>query len=225
MSRGTWLVVQHVRSEGPGLFGAVAAERGITLRTVLVSAGDPVPERVDDVDGLLVLGGPMAAWEDDRLPALRAERALLASATHAGLPVLGICLGAQLLAAALGARVWRGDTPEVGPGEVTVTADDPVLGPAGTTLPVLHWHHDTFDVPEGASLLASSRLYPGQAFRVGDRAYGLQFHLEPDAATVERWRRHLPPDAVPSPAELDRIGAAGRAVFGRLLDRCAAPAA
>ncbi len=111
-----------------------------------------------------------------------------------GLPVLGVCLGAQLLAAALGARVSRGHAPEVGAGHVRLTAEgarDPALGVGGDPLPVLHWHGDSFDLPDGAVLLASSGAHPHRAFRVGP-ALGLQFHVEMDAAAVEAARPHLP---------------------------------
>jgi GMP synthase (glutamine-hydrolysing) len=127
--------------------------------------------------------------------------------------VLGVCLGAQLLAAALGATVSRGEAPEVGFGHVGLTdhgLHDAVLGGAGPRLPVLHWHADTFTLPPGAVSLASSPAYVNQAFRVGRRAYGLQFHLEVDAALLDGFAAHLPRDV-----HLDRERAAAVEAAGR----------
>ena len=112
----------------------------------------------------------MSAGDSSGHPHLVAERELIGHAVGAGVPVLGVCLGAQLLASACGAEVFRGEHPEVGVGEVELTPDgqrDPVLGPAGSPLPVLHWHADTFVLPPGAIRLARSYRYPNQAFRIG----------------------------------------------------------
>jgi GMP synthase (glutamine-hydrolysing) len=134
--------------------------------------------------GLVVLGGPMGVGEIEAHPHLRAEIDLLAAVVAADVPILGVCLGAQLLACALGAEVLPSATPEVGLGSVSPTPAgerDVVLGPGGRRVPVLHWHNDTFTLPPGAKLLASSDECANQAFRVG-RAYGLQFHVELDVA-------------------------------------------
>jgi len=168
-----WVAVQHVPYETPGLIAAEAARREIDLRVCHPYRGERLP-RLDELDalgGLVVMGGPMGVGEVSEYPWLAGELELLAAAVAAGLPVLGVCLGAQLLAAALGARVYRGERPEIGSGTVSLTADgraDPVLGAAGLAeLPVVHWHQDTFDLPPGAVLLAGSALYTHQAFRVG----------------------------------------------------------
>jgi len=131
-------------------------------------------------------------------------------------------LGAQLLAKALGARVFPGHGPEIGFGLVHLTPEgnnDPVLGPDGPSVPVFHWHGDTFELPAGASLLASSREYCHQAFRFGHSSYGFQFHVEPNASTWTAWRPHLPA-AVVSDAreEISRIEEVGRKVIARFLD-------
>jgi GMP synthase (glutamine-hydrolysing) len=167
--------------------------------------GDPLPP-VDEIDGLIVMGGPMGA--DD----VRDEWPLVAAAVQRGLPVLGVCLGAQVLAAALGGRVYRGPQPEVGHGSVRVLIDDPVLGPRGP-LAVFHWHRDTFDPPPGAVHLAASDLYEQQAFRFGLSAYGLQFHLEVDDALAEAWRPHLPAGVEIEPPP----PSTGRAILGKFL--------
>jgi GMP synthase (glutamine-hydrolysing) len=135
--------------------------------------------------------------------------------------VLGICLGAQLVASALGAPVTRGPRLEVGPGAVELTdagRRDPVLGAAGDVLPVLHWHGDTFEPPRGAVNLARSDRYENQAFRLGERVLALQFHLELDRDLAEAMRPHLPEGAELGEdlrAEIERVG---RRVLGAFLD-------
>ncbi|TMQ57248.1 MAG: type 1 glutamine amidotransferase [Candidatus Eisenbacteria bacterium] len=184
-----WALIQHVPSEGPGLIASEAASRGIPLDVRRMFAGDPLPAP-GEIAGLVVMGGPMAANDDAAFPNLARERDLLAGAARAGIPVLGICLGAQLLAAALGGRVSRGLKEEIGFGEVTLTEEgsrDPILGRGARSVPVFQWHGDTFDLPKGAVLLASSPGYPNQAFRLGDRVYGFQFHVEADRDLLDAW--------------------------------------
>ena len=198
------MALQHVDEEGPGLIATAMRERGVTLEVVAMDEPLPAPA---DLDCLVVLGGPMAAY--DGTPRMSEERALIAGAVEAGVPVLGVCLGAQLLASALGARVYPGDAgPEEGLGSVELTPagrEDPVLRGLGDTLAVVHWHGDTFDLPPGAAHLARSERYPQQAYRVGARAYGLQFHVEVDDALWGGWRDRLergPADAVALQASL-----------------------
>ncbi|MFL6136641.1 MAG: type 1 glutamine amidotransferase [Frankiaceae bacterium] len=212
----SFALVQHVPDEGPGLVAHAARRAGVDLLRVRAWAGDPLPA-LSEVDGVVVLGGPMAASDDDGHPCLKRERDLLAAAVAAGKPVLGICLGAQLIAAALGARLRLRAVDEIGPTEVRLTeegAADPVVGggaPEPGTLPVLQWHTDTFELPPGAVLLASSDACAHQAFRVGERAYGLQFHVEIDPSLVAK----LPGEATPTAAEVDRIERAGQAILDR----------
>ena len=147
----TWAILQHVAHEGPGAILRVLAERGEVADVVRLDLGERLPP-VDSLGGLIVLGGPMGVHDDDQYPWLAAERVLMRSAVGARLPVLGVCLGAQQLAAALGADVTTGPAEEVGAGWVELTADgrrDPVLGPeynglSGTSVPCVHWHQDTF---------------------------------------------------------------------------------
>ncbi|RBQ20989.1 type 1 glutamine amidotransferase [Spongiactinospora rosea] len=216
-----WLVVQHIDFEGPGGIASVAAERGVVLETRKPYLGDALPT-VDEIDGLVVMGGPMGALDDDDHPHLATERALLAEAVKRGMPVLGVCLGAQLMAAALGAEILQGPAPEIGLGTVSLTEDglrDPVFGPVGRLLPVFHWHGDTFTAPPGTVRLAQSANYANQAFRAGDRAYGLQFHVELDGGLRDAVTPHLPEDVKLDPGEADVVEQTGRALLGRLLDR------
>jgi GMP synthase (glutamine-hydrolysing) len=167
----------------------------------------------------------MGACDDLHHPHLIRERRLLADAVRLGKPVLGVCLGAQLLAAALGAIVVRGPEHEIGFGEVELTPaglEDPILGPEGRRLPVFNWHHDTFDLPSGAVNLASSPLYQRQAFRVGERAYGLQFHIELNDRAIEAIRPELPPGVRLDQAAQAEVASAGRRVFGRWWDEVSA---
>jgi GMP synthase-like glutamine amidotransferase len=221
-----WAVLQHVPFEGPGLIATVARERGMDLAVVRLDRGEGLPA-VTELSGLVAMGGPMGVRDGAEHAWLAGERALLAMAVARGLPVLGVCLGSQQLAVALGAEVRRGPEPEIGLGAVELTPEgraDPVLGPAAdgaADLPVVHWHGDTFDVPPGAAWLASSDRYPNQAFRAGRRAYGLQFHVEVDAALAEGWAPHLPPGVEidePGRAEVER---AGRGVLERFFDATA----
>jgi GMP synthase (glutamine-hydrolysing) len=220
-----WVLLQHVAYEGPGLIAPVAAAAGVELSTRRLYLGEPVPgpDQLADIGGLIVMGGPMSVWHDRDFAHLSAERALLTAALAADLPVLGVCLGAQLLAAAAGARVWLGTAgAEIGLGSVDLTADgrrDPVLGPAGLALPVVHWHGDTFELPTGATHLATTSRYAAQAFRLGRCAYGLQFHVEIDPAAANEMQPHLPDGVVLERRHLALVTRAGTAVLRRFFGR------
>jgi GMP synthase (glutamine-hydrolysing) len=144
--------------------------------------------------------------------------------------VLGVCLGAQQLAAALGASVTTGPAPEVGLGRVELTGPgrlDPVMGPeygglSSTSIPCVHWHQDTFDLPEGAVHLAATPRFPHQAFRWGDRAYGLQFHVEADRPLAEGWKPFLPSGTTLDRDGLAEITTVGRRLLGRFVERSTA---
>jgi GMP synthase (glutamine-hydrolysing) len=208
-----WVAIQHVPFEGPGLIAQAASRRDLELRICHLYQGEPLPSP-EDLDGLVVMGGPMGVSDVAEHPHLDLETELITAMVHAGRPVLGVCLGAQLMAHSLGASVYRGEQAEIGFGTVSLTPagrEDPVLGSLGTEiLPVMHWHQDTFDLPENASLLAHSEIYAHQAFRVGKHAYGLQFHLEVDRDLADAWREHLPAGVTLADSARSQAEAIGR---------------
>lgn len=177
----SWLVLRHAQAEGLGLLGNALREVGIHHRYLDHGRGEPLPRDLRGVGGLIILGGPQAAYDLDRHPFLRAEVALIERALTAGRPVLGICLGAQLIAQTLGARVYAGEKREVGWAPVTLTddgLDDPLFVGGDESLTVFHLHGDTYELPPDARNLARTPAYEQQAFRWGEVVYGFQFHLE-----------------------------------------------
>jgi GMP synthase (glutamine-hydrolysing) len=182
------VAIRHVAFEDLGSFEQVLEERGLDVAYVDAGQG----RLLEQVEGhspqlLIILGGPMGACETAAYPFLEEELALIRARLAGEEPVLGICLGAQLIAAALGAEVYPAEAKEIGWGAVELSeagADSPV---AELTAPVLHWHGDTFDLPTGATHLASTPVCGNQAFAVGRRALGLQFHVEVLGAAIESW--------------------------------------
>ncbi|MHB1066252.1 MAG: type 1 glutamine amidotransferase [Candidatus Nanopelagicales bacterium] len=195
-SRPVVLAIQNDPTDPPLLVGEWLEEDGLRVVVVLACLGEPVPTSVPDgVHGLLPLGGAMGAHDDHVAPWLADERALLADAVNTGVPVLGLCLGGQLLAAATGGRVTLGPATEVGVVPVRRTAEglvDRVMSQArpslGADIPAAQWHQDNIvELPDGAVLLLTNDECPVQGFRVGDSAYGLQLHPEVDAETFASW--------------------------------------
>ncbi len=185
----SWIVLRHAAAEGLGLLANTLRDFGIHHRTLDGARGDPLPRDLRGVGGLIVLGGPMGAYEADRYPFLKAEYDLIDRALTAGRPVLGFCLGAQMIAHVLGAKVSPGPKREVGWAEITLTddgKDDPLLVGAEERITVFHLHGDTYELPPDATNLATSALYEQQAFRLGDFVYGFQFHLEFTEAIIQR---------------------------------------
>jgi GMP synthase (glutamine-hydrolysing) len=210
------LVLQHIACEPPAAYEDELRAWKLDLHRVEIDEGDPLPDW-RGFAGIIAMGGPMGAYDDERLPWLTAEKQLIGEAVRAGLPYWGVCLGSQLLAASLGARVYQGPAAEVGVLPVlttTAAAEDPVFAVAPSEFLALQWHADTFTLPEGAVQLARSDAYEQQAF-VFRRAYGLQFHLEIDAALATAWgdvpayaqslRELLGPDALPTLVEQVRL--------------------
>jgi GMP synthase (glutamine-hydrolysing) len=184
----TILVLQHADCEPPGVYEDEMRERGIPIHRVLVCDGGELPDW-HDFAGIVAMGGAMGSYEDEAYPWLAAERRLIGEAVRAGKPYWGVCLGAQLLAASLGATVSPGPAPEVGVLPVHLTAaatEDPVFAGMPATFSTLQWHGDTYELPEGAVRLAGSELYEQQAYVLGS-AYALQFHLEVDSKLAAQW--------------------------------------
>jgi len=177
------LCLQHVPFEGPGVFQPYLEKRGFTLRRILVpSEGIPL----DIPDFLLVMGGPMSVNDSD--PWIGEELAFIRLIIEAEVPVVGVCLGSQFMAKALGGQVNPGPRLEIGPVSISLTVEedtDPVFGTFPPTLDVFQWHGEGLTLPPGAILLGSSEHYPVQAFRFEKRAYGLLFHLELETEGVE----------------------------------------
>jgi GMP synthase-like glutamine amidotransferase len=195
----TCLVVEHAAAESSYAIGEAVRSAGVSLERCRVHAGEGPPRDAAGCDGLIVMGGPMSAGSDAGFATRRAEVALIEDAMVRGIPVLGVCLGAQLLAVAAGAAVYPGARGlEVGWAPITLSPgadDDPLFAGLPPSWTVLHWHGDTFDLPQGAVHLASSERYTNQAFRFGGNAWGVQFHIEVDRAAVEAFALAFPDEA------------------------------
>lgn len=184
------LVFQHVAHEILGTFHPLLKEAGFRIRYANFGR-EPHPDvDVKKYDGLIILGGPMGVYEASEFPHLHYEMKCIREAVERHKPVLGICLGAQLIACALGAAVTRAQETEIGWYDVHLTPEgqaDPILGGLAPTEKIFQWHGDTFEIPPGAVWLARSARCPHQAFRYRDNVYGFQFHLEVDEPMIERW--------------------------------------
>lgn len=204
----TVVVLQHVAVEGPGRIADALDRAGRSWRTIHLHDGTPVPASPADIDGLVVMGGPMSATDTDRFPYLSDETTLIGDCLAADIPVLGVCLGAQLLATTLGADVRPGPSLELGWLPVTLSpdaADDALLARPPRTFDALHWHGDLIDLPIGAVHLASSEQTEVQAFRHGRSAYGLLFHLEADVAQVAAMAHAFPHDVQDAGVDVDDL--------------------
>jgi GMP synthase (glutamine-hydrolysing) len=184
----TVYALQHLAAEPLGVIGDALEAGGVDAEYVRLFEGEPVPDDMQDAAGLVVMGGSMSAYEQDKYAFLSREIRLIEAALKAEKPVLGICLGSQLLATALGAEVRKGNRKEIGWFPVTLTeaaAVDPVFHGLERSFTAYHWHGDVFDLPAGAIALASSAQTQLQAFAYEERAYGLLFHLEATQKIVE----------------------------------------
>jgi GMP synthase-like glutamine amidotransferase len=227
------LAIVYQRDAGPGVFADAIADRGAALDAWMRAEASTPPADPAGYDAVLCLGGAMHADQEDRHPWLREDKAMLAELLARGVPLLGVCLGGQLLADAAGASPRRSPEPEIGWREVTLTADganDPLMAPLAPGFEAFEWHSYEFPLPAGASRLAESAACL-QAARVGEVAWAIQFHAEVSAVDVEAWiddyrsdedavRIGLDPDALRAETR-SRIGAwneLGRGLCGRFLD-------
>ena len=184
------LVFQHDPFEDLGFFAEVLQNQGTSFRTIRLFHGEVPAEDWEQTSALIILGGPMSASDEEQYPFLRWEKTIIRAAIDEAVPLLGVCLGAQLIAAALGVPVYHGSVKEIGWYPISITPHgqvDSSLGYIPESAVVFQWHGDGFDLPTGAQRLASSVYYENQAFRLGKNIYGLQFHLEMTAEMIERW--------------------------------------
>lgn len=195
--------LQHVPFEGPGAFAASLKQRNVELRPVLVPR-DGLPDNPGDL--LIVMGGPMSVNDPD--PWIAEETAFIRRAMQAGVPTLGVCLGSQFMAKALGATVQPGHGVEIGMTAIQLTEEgrkDPVFGALPPSMDVFQWHGEGYDCPPGAVTLASSELFPVQAFRSDTRAYGLLFHMEMDQLGMEALCRECADDVTRGHQTVDEL--------------------
>jgi len=186
------LVFRHVAYEILGTLDPLLKDAGFRIKYVNFERHPDAEPSLEGYDGLIVLGGPMNVDEVDKYHNLKTEVKIIREAVKKGLPILGICLGSQLLAKALGAKVRKNPEKEIGWYEVSPTKKgqkDPLISNFMQEEKIFQWHGDTFELPDGAKLLASSPLCKNQAFRYGENVYGFQFHLEVDTPMIERWLR------------------------------------
>lgn len=197
------LIIKNIITEGPGTIEIFLRGEDIPFRIVEISSGE-APPPLEGFDFLVVMGGPMGVYELDRYPHLVIESRIIREAINRDMRVIGICLGSQMIAHCLGAKVYPGHEKEIGWYHIELTGDGlkdslmrrlathPRVGDFWRRFKVFHWHGDTFDLPLGAVLLASSELYKNQAFKYGDKVYGFQFHLEVTKDMLLEWFKDMP---------------------------------
>lgn len=184
------LIIKHIDIEGPGTFGDFLIQKGEPFRVIELGAGEKLPSSFSGVKAVVVLGGPMNVYEEDKYPFLKEENAFIQRVLDAEIPYFGICLGSQLLAKAAGSRVVRSPVKEIGWYNVRLTADgktDPLFKGFREDEEIYHWHGDMFEIPQNGALLATANGCPHQAFRVGKNAYGIQFHVEVTDKSIKEW--------------------------------------
>lgn len=182
-------IIKHIECEGPGTLGEFFEKAGIKTKIVELGKGEPLP-KADRCDAVISLGGPMNVYEEDKYPFLKDEDKFVKEIIIKGIPFLGICLGGQILAKALNARIKKAPHKEIGWYFVSLNRkgyDDPLFKNLYNELSVFQWHEDTFEIPEKGVLLAESKICENQAFRYGKNAYGLQFHIEVTPLIIDKW--------------------------------------
>lgn len=226
----TVLAIRHIHFEDLGTLEPLLRERGYTVRYIDAPVDDLTALDAQAPDLLVVLGGPIGAFDDETYPFLGNELDLVRRRLASQRPLLGICLGAQLMARALGAKVYPLGVKEIGFGPLTLTQEGSLSALAALKeTPVLHWHGDQFDIPSGAVRLASTNVGANQAFSLGEQVLGLQFHLEADTSQIERWlvghacelgQTGIDPRSLRRHARevQERLALASRAVFSGWLD-------
>ncbi len=210
------LICKNIETEGPGTIEDFLNKKNIAYTILELSKTADIPDPAD-FDTLLMMGGPMSVNEDDIYPYIKKEEKFARDFIARDKRVLGVCLGAQIMAKALGSKVYKGAEKEIGWYNIDITGEglrdnrivrlaaDPQTGDVGQTFKVFHWHGETFDIPDGAVRLASSALYPNQAFRYGKNAYAFQFHIEVQKAMVFEWLKNEAVDIEEIKTQTERL--------------------
>jgi GMP synthase-like glutamine amidotransferase len=197
------LIIKNIITEGPGTIEDFLKKEDFSFKVVELSSGE-VPPSLEDFNSLVIMGGPMGVYEIGQYPHLRIESRIIREAINRDMKVLGICLGAQMIAYCLGSDVYKGPKEEIGWQHIELAGDGirdpfmkklaihPSVGDFWRKFKVFHWHGDTFEIPIGAVLLASSELYKNQAFRYKDNVYGFQFHIEVTGKMIKDWFENRP---------------------------------
>jgi GMP synthase (glutamine-hydrolysing) len=192
------LIIKNIITEGPGTIADFLRKKDIPSVTIELGSGE-IPPLLEGFDTLVIMGGPMGVYEMDKYPHLMIGSRLIREAINRNMKVLGVCLGAQMVAYCLGSKVYQGPEKEIGWHSIELTGDglkDPLMrklaihphvGDFWRKFRVFHWHGDTFDLPLGSVLLASSDLYKNQAFKYEDKVYGFQFHIEVTKDMILEW--------------------------------------
>jgi len=202
------LVLKHIEIEGPGSIGEFFKNTSWNLKIVDLSKGESLPGNFRNIRAIISLGGPMNAYEEDKYSFLKDETEFLQGALRSEIPILGICLGAQLLARACGAKIGKAPVKEIGWHKISLTEagkSDPLFIALPNELEMFQWHEDTFGIPHGAAHLAESKSCPNQAFRFGKNAYGIQFHAEVNPEMIESWIIKYAQNGAPVPDAKDMI--------------------
>ena len=184
------LYIKHIDIEGPETIDPFFKRNGFKSQTIEIYNSDPFPIDFDEIEAVICLGGPMNVYEEDKYPFLRGENIFIQKVLKKQIPYLGICLGAQLLAKAVGGKVTRSPVEEIGWRTVSLTSDgqkDPLFQGLTKDFFVYQWHGDMFEVPKGGWLLVGGRECPNQALKVGKNAYGIQFHIEITDKSIREW--------------------------------------
>lgn len=213
------LIVKHVDIEGPGSIQDFLRKEKISYQTLNLQLDTHFP-KLDDLTHIVLLGGPMNVYKEERYPFLKGEDLFIKEAIQRGKRILGICLGAQLISKALGARVFKAPVKEIGWYDVSLTeegAEDSIFSHFPKTFSVFQWHEDTFEIPHAGKLIATSTNVHHQAFRYGENAYGLQFHLEVTEEMICDWVEAYEEEfegSKPPPLSKDQIMAETGKVMG-----------